>query len=61
MDEVTLGDRVNISFTLYGYLKLLTLLEAVTEQLPITEDLLPASHALLDVLRTFPLTRSGSQ
>ncbi len=61
MTQVNLGDHIRIHFTLYGYLKMMTILEAVTLEEPVPPDLIAGAHKLLDMFRTLPISAEGPQ
>jgi hypothetical protein len=56
----SMSNRVNISFTVYGYLKFLTILEAVDGDLPVPKELKGDVRGLLQLFRALPIMAEGA-
>jgi hypothetical protein len=56
----SMSNRVQIHFTIYGYLKMLTVLEAVEQDIPIPPELRKDVEGLLNLFRNLPMMVEGA-
>jgi hypothetical protein len=57
----SMSNRVHIDYTMYGYLKLLTILEAVENRMLPPEEMQRDVSGLLRLLRNIPPMQEGPQ
>lgn len=53
------NDHIRIHFTMYGYLKMLTILEAAEQGILIPTEMQKDVTGLLQLLRSFPISSEG--
>jgi hypothetical protein len=57
--QFSMSNRILINFTVYGYLKLLTILEAVEQKVPIPPEMDRDVAGLLQLFRNLPPSPEG--
>lgn len=57
--QFSMSNRILINFTVYGYLKMLTILEAVEQKVPIPPEMERDVTGLLQLFRNLPPSPEG--